>query len=111
MKIKFLATGDSPDYYEIENEILTLFHDGKKEEVDFSSFNVGDKYEGVEFEHIDLFRGSSIIDAHREETGELFLTLCQQCSDGHWVESDWIDSKSYNKTTRYIREVEEYGGY
>ncbi len=97
MKIKFLATGIAPDKYEFNGEKITY----NNETYDLSEFEEGDEFLGVddfgirEIERID---------------GELYVTLCQRCQMGHWRGIDeYIDSKDYNPSSLYIKEVSPNG--
>lgn len=107
MRIKFLATGDSPDFYEFSNELLTIHKDGVRESVDFSQLDTEDKYEGIEFDYIPLPYSQVVREAFRDGKGILHLTLCQRDGDGVWRESDWMDSKDYIKGNIYVKEVQD----
>lgn len=107
MKIQFLATADAPDYYTFEEEIVSFVYDEKMESIDLSDFDIGDRFNEIELDILSL-RGSHIIrDIERRQDGNLYLTLCQKSSEGHWAESDWMDSKNYKKDTVYIQEVND----
>lgn len=107
MKIKFLATAESPDYYSFTGNIMYVVKDGVKEEIDFSHFESGDAYEGLELERLDMSDEQIIRDAERKIDGTLYLTLCQKSDDGHWRESDWMDSSEYQKGKTYIKEISD----
>ena len=95
MKIKFLATGSAPDYYEFDGERIKF----NNEWYDFSEFEEGDIFEGIEGE-IQGIRAVERID------GELYVILCQQAPPGHWTGRDmeYIDVADYNPNQLYIRE-------
>lgn len=94
MKIKFLATGIAPQFYEFNGEKITF----NGETFDLSLFEEGDIFEGIEGE-IQGIREVKRID------GELYVTLCQKAPKGHWTGKDeYIDSNNYNTNTLYIRE-------
>ena len=95
MKIKFLATGIAPDYYEFDDEKIIF----NGEVFNLSEFEEGDKFEGVEHE-IQGIRAVERID------GELYVTLCQRAPPGHWTGQDmeYIDSTDYQTNKLYIRQ-------
>lgn len=97
MKIKFLATGQAPDYYEFEDEKVIF----NGQTFDLSIIEEGDQFEGIDHE-IQAIREVERID------GELYVTLCQQAPRGHWTGTDkYIDSKHYDPNVLYIREKSE----
>ena len=97
MKVKFLATGTAPNVYEFDGEKIII--DGI--EYDLSVFEEDDVFEGVEGEN-NYIRDIKRID------GELYVTLCQKALEGHWRGIDeWIDSKDYNPSELYIKEISE----
>lgn len=94
MKIKFLATGIAPNFYEFEGEKIKF----NGETFDLSNFEEGDVFEGIEGE-IQGIRAVERID------GELHVTLCQKAPQGHWTGKDeYIDSTDYDPNNLYIRE-------
>lgn len=105
MKVKFLATGTAPDYYEFEDEKVIF----NGQEFDLSVIEEGDLFQGIEAD-INAIRAVERID------GELYVTLCQKAPQGHWTGTDhYIDSKEYDSTKLYIREkspeeIEKEGG-
>jgi len=97
VKIKFLATGIAPKKYEFDGEKIII--DGI--EYDLSAFKEGDIFEGLKSEN-NYIRDIKRID------GELYVTLCQKALEGHWRGIDeWIDSKDYNPSELYIKEISE----
>ena len=97
MKIKFLATGIAPDFYEFDGEKIII--DGI--EYDLSVFKEDDIFEGLKPEN-NYIRDIKRID------GELYVTLCQKALEGHWRGRDeWIDSRDYNPNKLYIRKISE----
>lgn len=119
MKIKFIPTGNSPDYYNFSGEEIMAYKDDEQESFDLSDLEKGDKFEGVgkqtENEDGEINRepvldmpGSQVIrDAHRDSDGELHITLCQAVGPGHWGESEEFDSNDYDPDTIYV----EYNKY
>ena len=99
MKIKLLATGQSPDFYTFDGEVVTAHkNNGISEEYDLSSFPEGGQFQGA-----DTLDGIPAI-RHVERTdGVLKVTLCQQVGPGHWSESDWLESTSYNPDNVYVK--------
>ena len=89
MKIRFLATGSSPNVYSIQ--------DGTINNIDLSPLEHGGKFIGD-----DETQAAGIRDAERDESGELWVTLCQAVGPGHWVESDWIDASAYDPNAIYV---------
>lgn len=103
MKIKFLATGMSPDKYQINGEVLTAFIGNETLALDFSLLETGDEFQGVETE---LINPSQVVrTAYRDELGELHLTLCQAVGSGDWVESPWLDAAEFVSERSYVGEV------
>lgn len=97
MKLKFLATGIAPTFYEFEDEKIIF----NGESFDLSVFEEGDIFEGIEHE-MQAIREVERID------GELYVTLCQEAPAGHWRGTDeWINSTEYNPNKMYIREATE----
>lgn len=95
MKIKFLATGIAPDFYEFDGEKIKF----NGEWYDLSEFEEGDIFEGLEGEM------QAIRDVKRID-GELYVTLCQKAPPGHWTGRDmeYIDTSEYDSNKLYIRE-------
>ncbi|WP_043530476.1 hypothetical protein [Litchfieldella xinjiangensis] len=98
MKIKFLATGQSPDYYTVSGETITAHYEGVSETYDLSAFP-----EAGVFQSADPVNGITAIKHVDRIDGELKVTLCQQVIAGqypdrkaHWRESEWMDSESYD---------------
>lgn len=77
MKIKLLATGQSPDYYTIDGETIIAHVGEQQEEIDLSDFPEEAKWEGAETEVLEL-RGSQIIRNVDRVDGELEVILCQK---------------------------------
>lgn len=103
MKIKFLATGQSPDKYEINNEVVTAFIGNETLTLDFSMLQTGDEFQGVETE---LINPQQIVrTAYRDELGELHLTLCQAVGAGDWVESPLLDAIEFVSGRVYVGQV------
>ena len=98
MKIKLLATGQSPDYYEFDGEVITAHKDGVSEVYDLSSFPVDGKFTSA-----DPVNGvPAIRTVTRGSDGELHVTLCQQVGPGHWSESGWMDSGDYDPDAVHV---------
>lgn len=103
MKLKFLATAQSPSYYSFDGEVLTAHVGNQQESVDLSELEHGDKFGGIEPEVL-ILPGSQIIrDAYRDEQGDLHLALCQASWSGRWQESEWIDVDEYHPANIYIK--------
>lgn len=106
MRIKFLTTGDSPDYYTFQNEKVIAYKDGKQEEFDLSDLEQGDEFQGLEVEKLNIGHTQIIRKVKRNEYGELELTLCQKSPKGDWRgKEEWIDSEEYNKDKLYIENI------
>lgn len=105
MKLKFLATGQAPDFYEFSGETITAHHGGVSESVDFSQLEHGDIFEGIEPESLTLPASQIIRAAHRDEDGILHVTLCQKVGAGDWTESIWIDVSEFVQGRQYVRRV------
>lgn len=105
MQIKFLATGEAPDYYEFEDEKVIF----NNQTFDLSAIEEGDQFQGIEAD-MNAIREVERID------GELYVMLCQKAPRGHWTGIDeYIDSKDYDSQKLYIREklpeeIEKEGG-
>lgn len=110
MKITFLSTGNSPDYYSFDGEIITAYKDGQSESFDLSGFEEGDKFQGIgetnedgEFQPVLGMPGSQVIrDAYRDSVSELHVTLCQAVGPGHWGESAEFDSADYDPDAIHV---------
>lgn len=110
MKVKFAATFNAPDYYEFNGKVVTAFYKGKSESIDLSGLEYGDKVYGIVFENLTPLRTSHILrSVYVDQSGELFVELAQKCPqiEGHWWESDWIDSFDYDKDKLYIVELDK----
>ena len=103
MKIKFLATGN-PFSYTVSGETING--------IDLSIVEHGGKVQIT-----DELREAGIRKVERDESGELWVTLCQappvtrvfrgvEFREGDWRESDWIDVADYDPEALYIKEVE-----
>ena len=104
MKIKFLATGQSPDFYEFDGDKITARSGDSFEEFDLSSIEHGGKFEGVEVDTLPLAATQIIRDAFRDEHGELHVTLTEKSPmRGHWRESEWLDVEDYHPMNSHIR--------
>jgi hypothetical protein len=92
MKIKFLATGQAPEKYSFNGEVLTAFKDGESEDFDFSVLEEGGRVDNIEVEALDLSSSAIIRKAERMDS-ELKLVLCQK-----------------TPVTDVVIRFEEYGG-
>lgn len=95
MKIKFLATNNSPDYTITGETINGL---------DLSVFEHGDQF--IRNETTDE---AGIRNAYRDEQGILHVTLMQTVIasqlagfKAHWREGPYIDSEEYDPNTCYV---------
>lgn len=95
MKIKVLPTGDSPEYYNFNGEVVTAYKDGLSEEFDLSLIQVGDKFEGVEPDTLELSGSQILRNVYRDENGELHADICQKVGPGHWEAGLEYDSADY----------------
>jgi hypothetical protein len=134
MKIKFLATGNAPNFYTFSGEVITV-HIEETDSFDLSDFPQDGVFVGIESDLISLPPSQLIRDVER--TDDLYVTLCQkppvtkityivdgkpltllaeatppeehekkiEHRGGNWKESDWIDSQDYDPETLYIQEV------
>ena len=107
MQVKFLATAYAPDYYEFKDETVIVGIEGKREEIDLSELRYGDRYDGIEFDSIEMYYPFVIRDIRRDESGILHLVLCQKATEGHWRESEWLGSNEYQKGKTYIKEISD----
>jgi|SRR5690554_2755600 len=96
MKIKFLATGQSPDYYSFSGNTITAHLGGQTESYDLSDFGPDAVFQGA-----DPIEGVPAIRGVEHKDGELHVTLCQQVGPGHWSESGWMDSGAYDPDAVY----------
>ena len=104
MKLKFLATGQSPDYYEFDGEKITARSGDSFEEFDLSVIEHGGKFEVVEVDTLPLPATQIIRDAFRDEHGEIHVTLTEKSPmRGNWRESDWLDVEDYHPMNSHIR--------
>ena len=98
MQVKFIATGNSPTYYEFQNEKVIAHYENQTEEFDLSSLQEGDQFQQLQVDTLNL-NGSHIIrNAYRDGSGELHVTLCQQVGPGHWKEGIEFDPIDYDPT-------------
>ncbi|MBG23761.1 MAG: hypothetical protein CMF22_10600 [Idiomarinaceae bacterium] len=98
MKINILATGQSPDFYEFNGEVVTAHKDGVTEEYDFSGMPDGAKFTGA-----DPVNGVPAIRNAERVDGTLKLTLCQQVGPGHWEESGEFDASEYDPDEIHVK--------
>jgi hypothetical protein len=106
MRLKFLATAQSPDFYEFDAEKITARKGESFEEFDLSPLDHGDKFQGLEPDTLDLPPTQIIRDAFRDEHGELHVTLTQASPMmGNWRESEWMDAAEYVAGRVYIGEL------
>ncbi len=106
-QLNLLATGQSPDYYEINGEVITAHHDGVSEAYDLTVFPEGGTFTGA-----DPVNGVPAIRHVERTNGELSVTLCQQVGPGHWAESGWFDATTYSPDTVHVQLTpnESYAG-
>lgn len=97
MKIKMLATGQSPDYYSFSGDIITAHHEGVTEQYDLSAFPEGGVFQGA-----DPVNGVPAIRGVERTGGVLHVTLCQQVGPGHWLESGEFDSAQYDPDAVHV---------
>lgn len=94
MKLKFLAKNEAPEYA-IQGETLNG--------LDLSIIEHGGRFIPNE-----ATNAAGIFNAYRDEQGELFVTLAQDCcasrwgKPAHWRESEYIDAESFEPETCYI---------
>jgi hypothetical protein len=103
MKIKLLATGQSPTSYTFDGDIVTAHLGAATEEFDLTDLEHGDKFEGVEPDTLELPGSQIIRDAFRDEDGVLHVTLTEASGNGRWAESEWMDAEDYHPANTYIR--------
>lgn len=99
MKIKFLATAQSPQYYSFDGEVITAHNEGVSKTYDLSGLEVGDKV--VEVEEVGGVK--PIRSAERTESGDLEVKLVQAVGPGHWSESDWFESEAYDPDSIHVK--------
>ena len=87
MKIKFLATGNAPDYI-IDDDIING--------IDLSMLAAEDQFVST-----DDTRAAGVRHAERDANQELWVTLTQAVGPGHWSESSWIDAANYDPDAVY----------
>ena len=107
MKIKLLAVGQSPDHYSFDGDTITAHVGEVSESFDLSVLEHGDKFEGIEPEFLRLPGSQIIRAAHRDEHGEMHVTLAKTAGTGRWQESEWMDASEYDKDKTYILEVRD----
>ncbi len=96
-QLNILATGNSPDYYHVNGEVITAYHDGQSEQYDLSAFP-----EEATFQGADPVNGVPAIRNVERVDGELKVTLCQQVGPGHWQESGWFDGATYDPDAIHV---------
>lgn len=96
MKIKFIPTGNAPDYFTFYGDIVTAHHNGVSEDFNFVGFEPTDSFTGLRVDSLDIPWRQIIREASRDESGELHVTLCQRTGAGHWAEGPEIDSDDYS---------------
>lgn len=95
MKIKVLPTGDAPEYYTFNGEVVTAHKDGLSEDFDLSVIQTGDQFTGIEADTLNL-NGSHILrNVYRDQLGELHISICQKVGAGHWEAKDEFDVNQY----------------
>lgn len=108
MKIKFLATGNAPDLYRFEGEVIKSFYGGKNNAFDLSVLRDGDEFLGIKSD-LDLLPPLIIRNARRVD-GTLYVTLCQKSPKGDWRDAgEWINADEYDPNKMYIKEVDSDG--
>jgi hypothetical protein len=108
MKIRFLATPQSPDYYTFGDKTVIAHYNGQTETIDLTSFDEGAQFNSIEFDNLPL-NYMFVMQNVKKENNELFVTLCQKCESGNWTKSDWINSSDYIQGHQYIKEVTNNG--
>ena len=96
MKITVIPTGNAPEFYTFNGDIITAVKDGQSEAFDLSGLQNGDKLMGVDADTLDLPGGQIIRAAERDSNGELHVTLCQRVGAGHWEAGATFDASVYN---------------
>lgn len=97
MKIKFLAAGIAPDYYDIDGETITAFVGDQSDSYDLSVIGEGD-----ELVDITPVSGITPIRSATRINGELEVVLAQRVGAGHWLESGWMDAANYDPDTVHV---------
>ncbi len=97
MQIKLLATGQGPDYYAFDGEVITAHQEGVSDTYDLSTFPEGGVFQGA-----DPVNGVPAIRNVERVNGELTVTLCQQVGPGHWSESGVMDATSYDPDAVHV---------
>jgi len=95
MKLKVLATGNAPTHYSFSGDVVTAHYGDQSEPFDLSALAIGDKFEGVEADVLEMNNDQIIRDVYRDDTGELYVTICQRVGPGHWTESEWMPVSAY----------------
>lgn len=135
MKLKFLALHKAPESYSFSGETVTAFFQNNSETFDLTDFEgefescetdtillkgqyVIDNIERTEDElYVTLAQAPPVTKiTYKTELGLIHLSPTDnepesyiskvEHREGHWIESDWIDSEDYNPETLYIKEVE-----
>lgn len=94
MKLKFLAKDKAPDY-QISGETI-------------NGLDLSIIQHGGQFIPNDTTRAAGIFAAERTESGELYVTLAQDCcasrwgKPAHWREGQYIDADTYKSDECYI---------
>lgn len=112
MKITVLPTGNAPDYYTFNGEVVTAHKDGQSESFDLSGIEKGDKFQGVECDTLDLNGAHVMREVYRDDAGELHLKVCQKVGPGHWEKGVKIDVTDYapNKIHVLLNDSKPYSG-
>lgn len=97
MKLKILATGIAPDYYEINGDVITAYVGTESDSYDLSALEEGDTVTTVS-----EVGGIQPIRSATRENGELKVTLCQRVGPGHWSESGWFDESEYDPDAVHV---------
>ncbi len=97
-QLNVLATGQSPDYYTVNGEVITAHHGGVSEVYDLTAFPEDGVFQGAT-----PVNGVPAIRNVTRENGELNVTLCQQVGPGHWTESGWFDIAEYHPDKVHVQ--------
>jgi len=103
MKITVIPTATPVTHYAFSGETITAFCKGKQEDFDLSSLGASAEFQSVVVDTLDTSPSQIIRAAHRDESGELHVTLCQGVGSGHWIESEVLDSFEYDPYAVYVR--------
>lgn len=103
MKLVFISTNNSPDYYTFDGDAITAHYKGDSEAFDLSELETGGRFDGVEPDKLSLRHRQIIRDAHRDDDGELHVTLCQAVGPGHWGRSEEIDVSKYDPDAIHVK--------